>query len=347
VEDLKREIDKIILYDTEIELVKTPGFVIGVIDSDSTFYIDYGSSDKSRLSKLDKESIFEIASCTKVFTAALLDILHQENILDRTSKVNDLLPSEFANPRLTDLTLEELIMHTSGFPKRPHLFGKKEKSPKDPYANYTKEDLLKFYSQYVPDKKYKSGYRYSHTNYALIELVLENQFGAEFEHILQKYVLHPLEMKRSFINATEERLNSITKGYGRNEKECEPWSFQSFGASEGLKSNVKELCAFVRANLGISSTNVDVQLADMLEPRIVTNYNKKIKAAKGWHIVDQGSKYDIVMHSGTSSGHKAFMAFVKETQTGVVILSNSALGTEDLGVLILRMINYNWKRKSS
>ncbi len=347
VDELKKEIEKIILHDTEIELEKTPGFVIGVIDQDSTFFLDFGTAEKSMSRRLDKHSIFEIGSCTKVFTAALVDVLIQNGLLQQNTKVNDLIDPNFINPRLSDLTIEDLIMHTSGLPKRPQFFGKKEKSPKDPYANYSKNDLLKFYSEYVPDKKYKAGYRYAHTNYALIELVLEEKFEKEFEHILRIHLFDPLEMNRTFMSWSEERLTTITPGYGRNEQKSSPWSFKSFGASEGLKSNLEELCFFVRANMGISFTPMDQQLSNMLHPKIKTKYNKKIKAAKGWHIVDHGSKYNIVMHSGTTSGHKAIMAFIKETQTGVVLLSNSSLGTEDLGILILRMINHNWKRKAS
>jgi hypothetical protein len=57
------------------------------------------------------------------------------------------------------------------------------------------------------------------------------------------------------------------------------------------------------------------------------------------HIKDK----KIGIHTGRTSGHSCFMGMVKETNTAVVIFSNSWMGTGDLGLQILRMINQNWK----
>jgi CubicO group peptidase (beta-lactamase class C family) len=128
-------------------------------------------------------------------------------------------------------------------------------------------------------------------------------------------------------------------------RKVKPWSFASFSASEGIKSTAEDLSNFIRLNLGLEYPTLYNSVESQLQIAEKTNYNDKIMMANGWHVVDQGKKYNIYTHTGKTSGHTSFLAFVKETNTGVVILSNSSWGVEDLGFLILRMINYNWKRK--
>jgi CubicO group peptidase (beta-lactamase class C family) len=69
-------------------------------------------------------------------------------------------------------------------------------------------------------------------------------------------------------------------------------------------------------------------------------------AAMGWHVLRHRKRPDIVTHTGSTAGHRATIAFVKETKTGVVILSNSPFGHNGLEFSILRMLNDDWKRKA-
>ena len=75
------------------------------------------------------------------------------------------------------------------------------------------------------------------------------------------------------------------------------------------------------------------------------SYNEKLFYSSGWHGIKINKKTKALINNGNTSGHSAFIGMVPENRTAVVVLSNSAFGTKDLGLLILRMINYNWKRK--
>ena len=344
IDDLRKEIDKIITHDTEIDFQKTPGFTIAVIDEDSTFFLEYGSALLEQQKVLTRSTSFEIGSCSKLFTASLIEILVAKNLLSYNDKVNSFLPINKQNPRMEDLTLDDLIMHRSGFPKRPHFFGKKEQIPNDPYAFYTKEDLIDFYTEYVPGES--DSYKYAHTNYGLLEYLLEQNFNRSYSSLLQEYIFNPLEMGQSFVDDSELNSLRITQGYDRANRAVQPWRFQSFSGSEGVKSASVDLSNFLKAQMGISNTSLDKILPNTSVVLGETDYNDRIKIGRAWHIIDQGKKFNIVMHTGRSSGNSCFMAFIKETKTGIIVLSNSAYGTQDLGMLILRMVNHNWKRKA-
>ena len=340
--NLKNEINKIIEYDTEINFEKTPGFIVAVVDGDSTFYSSFGHSSRSQLESIEKDDIFEIGSVSKVFTSLLWFKFMEEEGLSLQDKVNDLLPEEYSNPRLKNLTIYDLINHTSGFPRIPEYFGKKQKNTLDPYAYFTKDDLSQYYQNFVPSP-YREKFNYSHVNYAILELILEINSGKSFHDLMNTEIFTPLNMKNSFIDFFEDK--NITPGYNRAMRKVKPWNFSSFAGSEGIKSTAEDLCQIIRVNLGLNYPTLYTAIENQQKISEKTNYNDKIMMANGWHVVDQGKKYDIYTHTGKTSGHTAFLAFVKETKTGVVILSNSSWGVEDLGFLILRMINYNWKRK--
>jgi len=341
--DLKAEIKQIIIHDTDISLSDTPGFIVGMVDGDSTYYVEFGAKIKGEPITLNTNDIFEVGSITKVYTSSLVSILDNEQILSITDPINRYISEENQNPRMDSVTILDLIHHSSGLPVRPYMFGRKQRNAQNPYQYYEKSDLLSFYKDFVP--KSKGVFNYSHTNYALLEIVLENATGKSFAQLIDEYIVTPLELEKTFVSFQEQRKDIVAPGYDRAGRLTQPWLFASFGASEGLKTTVSDMVHFMRINLGI----VDHPYSKIFESNHVkelnTNFNESIKTGRGWQILERKRKYDIVTHTGNTDGHNAFMAFVKETNTGVVILSNSNIGTRDLGFLILRMINYGWKRE--
>jgi len=343
LEHIKNEITKIIDYDTEIDFKNTPGFAVAIIDGDTSMVFGFGSNHPEYETELDEQSIFEIGSVTKSFTASLVSVLDAEDFLSFDDKVNDHLPSANKNPRLGDVTINDLLTHHSGLPKLPKYIGSKQKDPQNPYADYTKTDLLDFYSSFIPDDKRE--FIYSHVNYGLLEIIIESVTGSDYESAMNSFLLTPLGLNNTYIHKTEDSDSAITYGFDRAGRQTKNWDFASFGASEGLKSNLNDLILFTRAHIGSTGSQLDFILAANHEPEVQTHYNDKIFAGKGWHIFNQKKNFNIITHSGKTYGHRAYISFIKETKTAVIILSNSSVGTEDLGLLILRMINDNWKRK--
>jgi len=338
-ESLQKEIKKIFLYDTEIDFEKTPVSIIGVIDRDSTFFLNL--EDNNNPSNGNKNSIFEIGSITKVFTATLAAILAEEDILDWTEPINSFLPSEYQNPKLEELTIWDLVNHHGSFPRIPEQFGRHQEKIQDPYNHYTAENLLQYYRDYIP-KNPNNKFQYSHTGYALLELVLEFAANNSFEDLLNRHIFSPLKMKNSFIEFPKNK--TIFPGLSISHRKPEPWHFSSFAGSEGMKSSANDLSIFLKSLMGDHNSFSEIA-EKYLQVEAPTNYNKQIFIANGWHLIKQNKRYNIFTHTGKTSGHNAFIAFIPETKTGVIILSNSVIGTKDLGFLILRMINDNWNRE--
>ena len=337
------EIDKIIRYDTDIDMKKTPGYIIGVFDNDSTYFFSYGTKSLNEKIEISRDDIFESGSLSKLFTSALISIMVSEGKIEISDHVNKFLPEEYKNPRLSKITISDLLHHQSGLPRRPLYFGKKEKNPQNPYAFYTEKDLLNFYRDYIPKGK---SFEYSHTNYALLEIILKNISGISYQDLLHEKIFSKLKMNNTFADYPEEKLSLLTPGYDRALKKVNPWAFASFKGSEGVKTTANDMIAFLKAHMFLSGTYLDTILGRNLDIMSFPGLNESLSIAMGWHNFSK-NKLNIYMHSGSTSGHNAYCAMVRETKTGVVIFSNSSIGTQDLGLQILRLINYNWKRVNS
>jgi len=340
-EELRMEIDKILRYDTEISLKNTPGFIVGIIDNDSTYYFSFGHKTKNENNTIDQNDIFEVGSITKVFTSSVVASLEAKNIISYRDKINDFLPIEYQNPRMDNTFVEDLINHTSSLPKRPSFFGKKEKNVQNPYEIYSVKDLLTFYKDFIPEKKQ---FQYSHTNYALLEIIIETVTGKKYNDVLYEEILRPNKMTQTFVDFPEQKLDFISPGYDRAQRKVAPWTFNSFKASEGLKTSMGDMLLFIKGKLKQSNhrnnSNTKGVVIDSLSG---IGFNHRLGLSNGWHTIDM-KNFKIITHTGKTSGHNAFAAMINETKTAVVIFANSSTGTEDLGLQVLRMLNYNWKR---
>ena len=342
-EDMSQEIDKIIQYDTDITFERTPGWMIGIVIGDSTYLLEYGSVDRKNEIPPTPQTKFEIGGSTKIFTASLMEILFEKELMHPDSSLNYYLGPKLGNPNTDFITLKSLIQHTTCLPRMPLEFGVREKDPNNPYANYKKADLIKFYQDCpcFPSKKLE--YNYSHVNYALLEIAIEQHLQKPFETVLNQHLFAPLGMSSTSIQIFDNR--TMAKGYSISGKEVSPWTYSSFGASEGLKSNLDDMLTFAKANLEQSNDPISPTLHKTHVPAVATKITKNTSIASGWHTNKHKRFYNSVIHSGTTSGHRSFIGLVKETNTAVVILSNSEYDMGGLGYLILRMINYNWKKR--
>ena len=340
---LKKEIDKILYYDIHVDYEKVPGFVIGIILQDSMYVLSYGHVSKSENKKPDGHTIFEIGDISKVFTASLIAQMEAEGLLKYDAPFDQYIGETEKNLYSHNMTVADLLSHTSGLPKMPFGFGLKEKESNNPYAHYTKKDLIRFYREYIFDDKPKRKYLFSNVNYALLEILIENIYKQPYEQVVKEQLLDPLQMYDTRIQLSKEQNNRLAKGYNLGGQKMPTWSYQSFAASVGLKSTVNDMLQFAAAQFDGQHKSFD-KLHQLAFP---TEIDKRTWIGKGWHILKIKKYYDLVAHTGTTSGHRAFLGFIKETKTAVVILSNSKMGMNSLAYSVLKMINNHWKKRKT
>ena len=315
---LKHVIDQLLRRDNRVDSAKVTGFVIGCLDGDSSWIFPYGRLSKTTNDAPDGDTYFEIGGVSQVFIANRLYELVEKKQLDYATPVNRYLPTALQFPMGEHMTLLQLATHTSGLPKLPDDIGTFESDKEQPFEAYTEGVLFEYLKNFDTTLLTANKYRYAPLNYAILEKVLE---------------------KNGFLNFQKDTTSNkiYAQGYNLAQKPVELGRFnETFRWTLGRQANVKQLLNFMREQLEIKELHV------ALYP---TNIGKFTSVGKAWHVIKENKRINICVATGTTTGQSAFVAFVPETRTGVVILTNSRLVAGKLGLAVLRVLNENWKRK--
>src|SRR5436189_1973636 len=92
------------------------GIVVGLVDGQGTRIISYGKPDQTSTEALDGDSVFEIGSVTKVFTATLLSDMVERGEVSLNDPISKFLPKTIKTPSRNgkEITLLDLATQTSG-----------------------------------------------------------------------------------------------------------------------------------------------------------------------------------------------------------------------------------------
>src|SRR5438445_1273296 len=191
------EIHKI-LAERVSENEKDIGIVVGVIDpqsgSDNWRIISYGHRNAGDARPLDGNTVFEIASGTKVFTALLLADMVEKNevaLSDPASKYLTAAAIKLPERNGHLITLLDLATHTSGLPFMPA-----DAPPfNDPTAaRYSTGDLKRYLAGYQLTRDIGSEWDYSNIGYWVLSEALAARAGKDIETVIRSRVLAPLKI---------------------------------------------------------------------------------------------------------------------------------------------------------
>jgi serine-type D-Ala-D-Ala carboxypeptidase/endopeptidase len=311
------------------------GIVVGLIDANGRRVVAYGQTAIGSGKSVTADTIFEIGSMTKVFTALALADMVQKGEVALTDPVAKLLPSGVKMPARGGkvITLEDLATHTSGLPRLPSNLAPKD--PSNPYADYTPVELYAFLSGYELTRDIGSHYEYSNLGGGLLGHVLAIRAGTDYETLVRSRILDPLGMKSTSVRLSEAATGRLAKGYDANLQPAANWDFSALAGAGALRSTANDLLTFLSAAIGLTKTPLSNAMAAMTSVRRKTE-SPNVEVALGWHI----SKIDgreIVWHNGGTGGYRSYMGYDPQRRFGVVVLSNASTpaGVDDVGLHLL------------
>ena len=218
------------------------------------------------------------------------------------------------------ITLQQLATHTSSLPNTPPNLPATIEDYANQFANYELQDLYDFLNGYTLPRAPGSVWEYSNTGIALLGHVLALSQSSDFETLLRQRVLDPMFLFDTAIELTPGQASRTAPGH-HGVVQRPPFEMNSLAAAGALKSCAYDLGTYLEYNLGIRSGSVTpgLQLAQELFfdlPDGTYDYDLGL----GWWLWDGG---DIVQHGGDSFGSTAFVGFNRNTEVGVVVLSNN------------------------
>lgn len=308
------------------------GIAVGVIGPEGRRVIAHGHLEKGDTRPLNGDTIFEIASVTKVFTCLLLADMVQRGEIALNDPIAKYLPEAVKVPERNgkQITLLNLATHTSGLPPLPTNMA--FRSPKNPYADYSVEQMYEFLSTYQLTRDIGSQYEYSNLSGGLLGHVLALREGTSFEVLVKQRICAPLGMTSTGITLTPEMEVRLAAGHNSAMETVEPWGGKRTLAGAGaLRSSANDMLAFVAANLCYTNSPLALAMASMLKERRPTG-QPGVEVALGWHVAKRNGK-EIVWHNGGTGGYRAYVGFDPELRIGVAVLSNAGTpaGVDDIG----------------
>jgi serine-type D-Ala-D-Ala carboxypeptidase/endopeptidase len=312
---------------------RSTGIVVGVLDAvGGRHVIGYGPTADGK-GTLDGNSVFEIGSVTKTFTASILSDMVARGEVSLTDPVAKFLPPDVKVPSRDgkEITLLDLTTQSSGLPRMPTNF-----SPKDinnPYADYTVRQMYDFLSTYTLPRDPGAQYEYSNLGVGLLGHALARRAGTDYETLVTNRITKPLGMSDTRITLSRSMRARLATGHDQQGTAVANWDLPTLAGAGAIRSTVNDMLRFVAANLDSASVPLGNTLAAAHLPlRPTASGNTRI--GMNWHITDVLG-HSIVWHNGQTAGYHTFVGLDEQRHIGVVVLANSAANIDDIGFHLL------------
>ena len=186
-----------------LKLWESPSVCVGVVkDGKTVFCGGFGLRDVEKNLPADGETLYQIGSCSKAFTAALVAILVDQGKLDWDAPVTTYVPEvRFYDDFTTEaVTLRDLLCHRTGLPRHEYSwYG----------TDFDKATLVHNLRYLEPNQPIRTKFQYNNQCFILAGYVVERVTGKSFEECLDEYLFGPLGMNRScaFVDDIEGNEN--------------------------------------------------------------------------------------------------------------------------------------------
>lgn len=310
---------------------RSVGIAIGLIDETGRLVVGYGKFSLNDPREPGGETVFEIGSISKVFTAILLADMVQRDEVRLEDPVQLLLPESVRVPRQdgTEISLYHLTTHTSGLPRMPANISPSDSS--NPYANYTVDQMYEFLEDTVLDSKPGTQATYSNLGVGLLGHALGLRAGSDYETLVRERIAKPLGMKDTMIALGPDQAKRLAPGHTLALQPASNWELATLAGAGALRSTVDDMLSFLAANLGLKESSLLPAMQDThrgREPML------GMEIGLGW-VLREGHGRTITWHNGGTDGYHSFAGMDKDRRMGVVVLSNSTGDIDDIGFHLL------------
>ncbi|HEX5007149.1 MAG TPA: serine hydrolase domain-containing protein [Hyphomonadaceae bacterium] len=312
---------------------RATGLVVGVMDADgSTRIVSYGSAGAGA-EPLGANSVFEIGSITKVFTATVLADMARKGQVKLDAPAQTYAPAGMVLPRRGDkqITLLNLSEQNSGLPRMPSNF--RPSDAMNRYADYSVDQLNAFLGGYQLPRDIGATFEYSNLGVGVLGAILANTSGKSYEAMVQDRVLRPLGMTMTGIALTPAMKKALAKGHDPAGGVTANWDLPTLAGAGALRSNMTDMLKFLDANVGPPKDDLERAMRDAQKPRAPAGPNMQI--GLNWLTTKTRSGVEYVWHNGGTGGYRSFIGFDPARQVGVVVLSNQAISADDIGAHLL------------
>ena len=312
----------------------------------TVFEREYGARELRTLARIDAQTNFRLASCSKQFTAMSIMLLVHDGKLRYEEKLTDVFPDFPAYGKA--ITIRHLLNHTSGLPDYEDLMAAEKRNGAAIWSESRQiqdAEVLKLLEKETAGK-FTPGTRWSYSNssYVVPGLVVAKVSGKPFGQFLRERIFAPLGMMQTL--AYEKGRSEVSqRAYGHS-KESDGWketdqSSTSATLGDGrIYSSLEDLAKWDEAlakhtllsEAEMQAALIPAKLADGSQPKWPANSDRPegtpVAYGFGWFL-DPYRRHSRMWHYGDTMGfHTYIVRFVSDNLTIIVLCNRTDLDPE-------------------
>lgn len=303
----------------------------------------FGNSNEITKEKLNENSIFELASCSKPFTAMAIMILKEKGKLKLDDPITNYIPELVT---YKNVTIRNLLNHTGGLPDYIILMDRVF----DKTKIATNKDIITIFTKYQPKVLFKpnSKFEYCNTGYALLASIIEKISGLTYAEYLAESIFKPLNMNNTFIynrRLAPKNIKNYAFGYvysdslkkyvlpDETEKHKEVIWHDGIVGDGSVNSTIIDLLKWDRAlytNKLISKEG----MKEVFEAATLTD-GSKTNYGFGWFLDAEYAEFgEIIYAAGNWPGYASFIVRNVSNDQTIIILQNHSNVVSPIKTLI-------------
>jgi beta-lactamase class C len=318
-----------------------PGVAVGIVITGQSYVYDYGVASKATGRPITRNTLFEIGSISKTFTATLASYAQISGKLSLSDSASKYLPS-LRGSSFDKVSLLNLGTHTSG--------GLPLQVPDD----VTNDDQLIAYFQSWKPTYAPGAYRiYSNLSIGMLGMVAAKSMNEDFGALMGSKLFAVLGLKNTYLDVPKAQVENYAQGYTNTDTPIRMAPGVLASEAYGIRTTADDLLRFVEANMrmldidpkwqkaiidthtgyyGIGAMTQDLIWEQYpypveLDKLLAGNSAKVIFEANPATELDpplQPQDAVLINKTGSTNGFAAYVAFVPGKKLGIVLLANKS-----------------------
>ena len=318
LQDKAREI----MLDKEV-----PGVAMGLLQDSEVTSVGLGITNIEHPSPISEETLFQIGSITKTFTATIIMRLVEQGDLDLDAPIRQYLPDfKVMDKRATEeVTTRHLLTHTAGWAG-------------DYFLNTGEGvDALEKYVAAMDELPQISplgaNFSYNNAAYYLAGHLIEHVSGMPYEGLLKEILLTPLAMEQAYLYAGDVLTHSFVVGHEKGDegiKVARPWALpRAVHPVGGLVTNIPTLLRYAQFQMGDGSTDQGDRILAAESLKATHEPLVKIRESEYWGLgwkIWEVDDVRLISHGGGTKGQITHLTIVPERNFAFSVFTNAELG---------------------
>jgi beta-lactamase class C len=318
---------------------RIPGMAIAVTVNGKNYFRNYGVASVDTQKPITNETLFEIGSDSKIFTATLASYAQVTGKLMLSDSASQYIPS-LRGSSFDNISLVNLGTHTSGgLPLQV------------PETIHNTDQLMDYFRHWQP--AYTAGTRrvYSNPGIGLLGMIAAGSMHESFDDAIEKTLFPMLGMKHSYINVPSDRMKDYAQGYTKQGTPIRLNAGVLSSEAYGVKASTVDMVRFIAANMRMIEIDSNLQRAidnthtgyfrsgEITQDLIWEQYPspvelKQVLAGNSDAMLYQATEATglkpplqpqanaLINKTGTTNGFASYVAFVPAQKLGIVLLAN-------------------------